>query len=471
MPISDTLVSANFEGLARLVGLTTPTSSRAPRDMAVLQTDDVGRITMMNAQAQALLKPEGATTGTALVRVFSKELPLGIESYTTEVRASATGRSFQLTLTPLLDGDTIQGYSVMLAPVTLPVANQQMWLQRLLNHANAMVCIRDQEGRYLMMNQMAEKILGLRPGSSIGLTDAMLEQPGWLDFQRETDEVMLRDGECPMSIQLIELMSGPVRLAVTKNLIQDELGNVMGSVLIGGILSQERSRNEMAHPRFMASLSHELRTPLNAVIGFSQLLLEDDLDEDQRDSVETILQSGRHILSLTEQILNMFSPRHTAARPESFPLCRLIEDCISMVTPLGHEKDVRLIIAPSGDIVMYQLRDNLRQVLLNLLSNAVKYNRAGGWVRVSACAEGDHVILSVEDNGVGIARENRDRLFQAFTRLEATAQMAEGTGLGLMITRNLVMRMGGSISIEDKSGPGSTFTVTLPVRYQKRLRG
>ncbi|WP_370292690.1 PAS domain-containing protein, partial [Thalassolituus sp.] len=124
----------------------------------------------------------------------------------------------------------------MLAPVTLPVANQQMWLQRLLNHANAMVCIRDQEGRYLMMNQMAEKILGLRPGSSIGLTDAMLEQPGWLDFQRETDEVMLRDGECPMSIQLIELMSGPVRLAVTKNLIQDELGNVMGSVLIGGIL-------------------------------------------------------------------------------------------------------------------------------------------------------------------------------------------------------------------------------------------
>ena len=75
MPISDTQVSANFEGLARLVGLTTPTSSRAPRDMAVLQTDDVGRITMMNAQAQALLKPEGATTGSALVRVFSKELP------------------------------------------------------------------------------------------------------------------------------------------------------------------------------------------------------------------------------------------------------------------------------------------------------------------------------------------------------------------------------------------------------------
>ena len=471
MTISDPIVSANFLGLARLVGLSTPSSTYAPGELGVLQADRQGVITMANASALALLNLSECPNGRYAADVFGCPLPLNAHSYTCETLPAGRRQCVQLTVTPLLTGAVVCGYSLLVAPAQEPVADQQYWIQRVMNHASAIVCVRDQEGRYLIMNQVGERLLGLPAGGATGRTDAMFQQPGWEVLQRETDDEMLRLGECAMSVHTVELTSGPVRLVMAKNLIQNELGEVMGSILIGGVLQHsEREKYRFVNPRFIASLSHELRTPLNAVIGFSQLLLEDDLNDDQLDSVATILQSGRHLLSLVEQILNMFSPRHTMARPDSFNLSHMIEDCCSMLTPLAQERGITVDIPDESEMVLYQLEDNLRQVILNLISNAIKYNRRGGRVKVALNVRAERVAITVADNGVGIEKADMDKLFQPFSRLQATAQMAEGTGLGLMITRDLITRMGGRIMVDSTPGQGSLFTVELPVRYQPRLR-
>ena len=220
---------------------------------------------------------------------------------------------------------------------------------------------------------------------------------------------------------------------------------------------------------FLASMSHELRTPLNAVIGFSEVLLErlfGDLNRRQDEYLRDILGSGKHLLALLNEILDL--SKVEAGRMEvalsTFSLAAAVEYAVSMVREraAGHSITVSQSIAPSVDqLTSDELR--MRQILVNLLSNAVKFTHDGGRVDVFVEPAGDEVVITVRDTGQGIAMEDRERIFESFQQGPREAPKEEGTGLGLTLCRRIVTLLGGRIWLESELGRGSAFHVAVPL--------
>jgi signal transduction histidine kinase len=221
---------------------------------------------------------------------------------------------------------------------------------------------------------------------------------------------------------------------------------------------------------FLASMSHELRTPLNAIIGFSDVLLErmfGELNERQDEYLHDILNSGKHLLELLNEILDL--SKVEAGRMELelsvFSLRGTIEHAIALVRERAalHGIAVTLEMDPSLDLIE---TDELRfkQVMLNLLSNAVKFTPNGGRVAVRAVRTGQRLAVTVTDNGIGIRPEDRERIFESFQQGQRSPSREEGTGLGLTLCRRIVTLMGGTMSLHTEVGVGSTFGFTVPLQ-------
>jgi PAS domain S-box-containing protein len=221
-----------------------------------------------------------------------------------------------------------------------------------------------------------------------------------------------------------------------------------------------------AKTEFLASMSHELRTPLNAILGFAQLIdLDRDLGARSRGHLVEVLRAGRHLLRLINEVLDLAQVEsgRLAMSPEPLRLADLVEEARALATPLAEGQAIALETAVPPDLIVRADRTRLKQVLLNLVSNAVKYNRAGGWVRVSAePLDGDRLRLTVADSGQGIAADRQAELFQPFNRLGAEFGTTEGTGIGLALSRRLVEMMGGEVGVESTPGVGSRFWLDLP---------
>jgi len=220
---------------------------------------------------------------------------------------------------------------------------------------------------------------------------------------------------------------------------------------------------------FLASMSHELRTPLNAVIGFSEVLLErmfGELNDRQDEYLRDILSSGKHLLQLLNDILDLSKVEagRMEFEPSTFSVSGALEYGISLVREraAGHGIDVALDIDPDiNTIDSDELR--FKQVLLNLLSNAVKFTPDGGHVEVSARRRGSEIAVAVTDDGIGIPPEDRERIFESFQQGRRGAQSEEGTGLGLTLCRRIVALLGGTMWLETELGAGSTFGFTVPI--------
>jgi signal transduction histidine kinase len=227
----------------------------------------------------------------------------------------------------------------------------------------------------------------------------------------------------------------------------------------------EADRANRAKSQFLSRMSHELRTPLNAILGFAQLLDLDSITNEQRDSTRQILQAGRHLLELINEILDIarIEEGRLDLTLEPVPLAEVVEEATKLVAPLADERGIALRTdEPGWPGHVLADRQRLTQVLLNLLSNAIKYNRDGGSVAVSYdLAAGDRATVRVRDTGPGIPRTMMGRLFEPFERLGAEQLAVEGTGLGLALSRRLVELMGGTIAVASTPGEGSTFEVTL----------
>ncbi len=234
----------------------------------------------------------------------------------------------------------------------------------------------------------------------------------------------------------------------------------------------EAERANAAKNEFISRMSHELRTPLNAVLGFGQLLTMSDLDERQHANVEHILSAGRHLLDLINEILDISRIESGDLRLSLEPVSvrGVIVDAIDLVTPIADPR--RIIVraeVPTDDLTVHADVQRLRQVLLNLLANAVKYNRDDGHVQVLASvAPGNHIEITVKDDGPGIAREMVDRLFSPFERLGAEQSAVEGSGLGLAVSRGMIEAMGGRITAKSDPGHGAEFTIELDVAADGR---
>jgi len=221
-----------------------------------------------------------------------------------------------------------------------------------------------------------------------------------------------------------------------------------------------------AKSAFLSSMSHELRTPLNAILGFAQILTSDSLPStlaQKKEFAGHILKSGRHLLTLINEILDLAKVESGAVTLSMEPvgLDEILAECRSMVEPIAAQRRVRVLFpGPTGAAVMAD-RTRLKQVLLNLLSNAIKYNRENGAVVFDCVADGASVRLSVQDTGIGLRPEQVAALFQPFNRLGQENGSEEGTGIGLVVTRRLVELMGGAITVSSSAGVGSVFSIAL----------
>jgi signal transduction histidine kinase len=220
---------------------------------------------------------------------------------------------------------------------------------------------------------------------------------------------------------------------------------------------------------FLANMSHELRTPLNAIIGFSEVLAEGmfgGLNDKQAEYVGDIMESGRHLLSLINDILDLskIEAGRMDLEPSSFELPTAIDNAILLMSERAARKDI--VIGRTLDERLGVVRADerkVKQVLLNLLSNALKFTPPGGRVDVRAVRHLDTVEISVSDTGVGITPEDQDAVFEEFRQVGTTARKVEGTGLGLALSRKFVELHGGKISVKSEVGVGSTFTFTIPI--------
>ncbi len=228
-----------------------------------------------------------------------------------------------------------------------------------------------------------------------------------------------------------------------------------------------------AKSEFLATMSHELRTPLNAIIGFSELLTTGkDLNQKQRRYADNILTSGKHLLSLINDILDL--SKVEAGKIELVIDKMSVSEAINAGLTLIKEKAMKHDIALKVEVdpgLDFIDADTMRfkQILFNLLSNAVKFSKPeGGTVTITAEKEGDMAKFSVSDKGIGIQEDDMRRLFKEFEQVDSgISRKYGGTGLGLAITKKLVELHGGRITVESKFGEGSTFTFYLPIEAKK----
>jgi signal transduction histidine kinase len=223
-----------------------------------------------------------------------------------------------------------------------------------------------------------------------------------------------------------------------------------------------------AKSEFLANMSHELRTPLNAILGFSRVLQRTaapQLQERHQNYLEYIAQSGEHMLQLVNDLLDLRVLEEHELELVPVDLCSVAREATDIVNALADEKKLRLAMCVSEDLARVRgHRRAIMQILINLLSNAIKFTPEGGAVTVSAKATGNEIKLSVQDTGVGISKVDQRRLFTYFEQLGAKHQHnMKGSGLGLALTKALVLKQRGTIRVHSAPGEGSTFEVAFEV--------
>jgi PAS domain S-box-containing protein len=228
----------------------------------------------------------------------------------------------------------------------------------------------------------------------------------------------------------------------------------------------EAEQANNAKSEFLSRMSHELRTPLHAILGFGELLDDEELSPSQRESLEQITKGGRHLLGLIDEVLDITRIERGELRLSLEPvhLGEVVQETMDLVMQLAASRSVTVPAPAPEDLDLYVLADRqrLKQVLLNLLWNGVKYNRDGGEVTVRTVRGSPVARIEVVDTGIGIAPEDLERAFTAFERLGAEATGEEGTGLGLAVSKRLIEAMGGEIGVESEPGRGTTFWLALP---------
>ena len=390
------------------------------------------------------------------------------------------------------------------------LVEQRARLIALMDNIPDHIYFKDVDSRFTMISRAMATSFGLSdPSQSVGKTDFdfFLEEQARPALEDERE--IMRSGRPVVGLEERETWpDGRETWASTTKLVRtDGEGNVVGTFGISrDITERKRADQELretnaaleeamgravklaaeadtanqAKSEFLANMSHEIRTPMNGVIGMIGLLLDTELDEEQRHYAETVRASGESLLGLLNDILDFSKIEAGSVELEmlDFDMRALLDDFAAMPALRAHEKGLEFICAVAPDVPAYLSGDpgRLRQVLLNLTGNALKFTGQGEIsVRAGLVAETDTDVVvrfSVKDTGIGIPVEKQERVFQKFTQADAsTTRRYGGTGLGLAISKRLVELMGGDIGLASEEGRGSEFWFTVRLAKQaERVR-
>jgi len=368
--------------------------------------------------------------------------------------------------------------------------SSEQFLDSVLENLPSMVFVKDAEDlRFVRLNRAGEELLGRSLDELIGKSDHDLFPKREADVLVEKDREVLAAGEVvDIPEESIDTMENGSRILHTRKIaIRDERGEPRYLLGVSEDITDrkcaeraaeaaraETERANNAKSEFLSRMSHELRTPLNAVLGFAELLWMDGVVGEQRDYVGQIRKSGRHLLDLINEVLDLsrIEAGQMSISPEPVQLRAAVVEAVEMIAPEAASRGISLEpdYGPVCDCYVRADQQRLKQVLLNLLSNAVKYNRPGGSVRIGCTyRDGDAPSVTVADTGHGIPEDRLDRLFNAFDRLGAEQGGEEGTGLGLALSKRLVELMDGRLWAESELGSGTTFWLELAAAEPHRL--
>lgn len=347
------------------------------------------------------------------------------------------------------------------------------------------MALTDLDGILIKVNRALREMLGRTEGGLLGssLWDLLTPSPAWAVRAAPFDELSLDIENVQYEAEAAHADGRAVPVAVAASAVRGPGGgplhlsvNLLDITQRRAAERERRARREAevargtaeaasrAKSEFVSALSHELRTPLQAITGFTELLGTLDLPvERRRAALGHIGAATAHILAMVDDSLDI-AKIEAGALPlqlEDVDLSTMCRDVLDLLQPLADERDVELRHARTDLRVRADPR-RLRQILLNLLTNGIRYNRAAGWVQVTAQVEGPAVAVVVRDSGRGIPPDLLGRLFTPFDRLGAEARPEPGAGLGLVLVRALAEAMGGHLRIGTVVGAGTAVAVVLP---------
>jgi len=391
------------------------------------------------------------------------------------------------------------------------------YLQGVFDDSEDMIATTDDKGRIVKFSKGGERILGYTANEIAGRSAADF----YVDKAERAKilETLKRSGAIHNYETKLQRKDGSyVDISLTISQMKDRSGNVVGTVGVSkDITNEKRLREELKgknkeleelntrleekvidrtrelerinkelrraneiKARFIANMSHELRTPLHSIIGFSEVLLDKtfgDINEKQQRHISNILTSGRHLLHLVNNILDLakIEAGKVELSYETFGVAGVVDEVLSVVKPLAEKKLIGIKTDIGEDLKEFRAdKVKFKQILYNLLSNAIKFTAQSGEAGIKTekiinkklfpwAAEGQEFLkLSVWDTGEGIKPEEKDRIFEEFEQLDAS-RSTEGSGLGLSLTKRLVDLHAGMIDVESAPGQGSVFNVHLPV--------
>jgi two-component system phosphate regulon sensor histidine kinase PhoR len=351
------------------------------------------------------------------------------------------------------------------------VTRQRNELQAVLSSMIEAVLVVDPHGRVVRSNRAAR--------SMFSLAEEVEEEERTIretihnaDLNRFVRRIL--DGEAPLSGEILLHRDQESHLLAHGTNLVDDSGTPIGALVVLNDVT-ELKKLERIRSDFVANVSHELRTPITSIKGFVETLKDGALDD--RDNADRFLEIiDRHVERLDAIIEDLLSLSRIEQESESgqialreSAICEVVGGALTVVRRKADEKGVTISQRCPEDLHAEANAPLLEQAVVNLVDNAVKFSEEGSEVLVQSGIRDDEVVIEVTDTGPGIPREHQDRIFERFYRVDrARSRKAGGTGLGLAIVKHIAVAHGGRVSVQSRSGQGSTFRIHLPLRRRTR---